>query len=169
MHLSTKKIMYWSKHCVVKGLIIFTFCVTALHTGLYRLVGTMISVCLIHGGVAPHFFSDRLYNQISGKPTGPASMADIGDQQVNERLQKVRTLSVLPTNLRIKNERFCLRSADTSSLNINLIKFLLWNALMPLLILVKKVCKYSLMPHLCSSVLFVSVTFQKLLEFAKKM
>lgn len=60
-------------------------------------------MCLIHGGVAPHFFSDRLFNWISGKPTGPASLADIGDPQVYERLQKVRTVSVSPTNLRIKN------------------------------------------------------------------
>lgn len=50
-------------------------------TGLYSLVGKMISVCLIHGGVAPRF--SRI-EYVSGKPTGPASLADIGDQHVHE-------------------------------------------------------------------------------------
>lgn len=55
MHLSTKTMMHRSKHSVVKGLIILFFCVIALHRGLYRLVRMMISVCLIHREVAPHF------------------------------------------------------------------------------------------------------------------
>ncbi|KAL1273710.1 hypothetical protein QQF64_026524 [Cirrhinus molitorella] len=69
--------------------------VNALQTGLYRLAGMMISVCLIHGGVAPNFFSDRLFNWISGKPTGPASLKDVGDQQVKDRLQKIKNAETI--------------------------------------------------------------------------
>ncbi|XP_058628876.1 uncharacterized protein LOC131538781 [Onychostoma macrolepis] len=36
----------------------------ALYNGIYKLVGRMIAVCLVHGGVEPHFFPERLFCQV---------------------------------------------------------------------------------------------------------
>ncbi|XP_051980614.1 uncharacterized protein LOC127641796 [Xyrauchen texanus] len=41
----------------------------ALQTQLYTWVAKMIAVCVVHGGVGPHFFSERLFHQICGIPT----------------------------------------------------------------------------------------------------
>ncbi|KAI2650850.1 G2/M phase-specific E3 ubiquitin-protein ligase [Labeo rohita] len=49
--------------------------IQALETTLYASVGKMIALCVTHGGVGPHFFSERLFQQICGVPTSPASEA----------------------------------------------------------------------------------------------
>ncbi len=61
-----------------------------MQTRLYTLIGKMIAVCVVHGGVGPHFFSERLFQQICGIPTSPASVDDVGDHTLREQLDKVR-------------------------------------------------------------------------------
>ncbi|KAF4114218.1 hypothetical protein G5714_004441 [Onychostoma macrolepis] len=60
----------------------------AFHTGLYSLIGVMISVCIIHGGVGPHFFSERLFMQLCGEKTQPATLEEGGDYSFKEKLAK---------------------------------------------------------------------------------
>lgn len=56
---------------------------------MYSWVAKMIAVCVIHGGVGPHVFSERLYQQICGIPTLPAAIHEIGDHTFREHLIKV--------------------------------------------------------------------------------
>lgn len=63
---------------------------TALHKGLYRQISQMISVCIIHGGIGPHFFSEKLFLQVCGKPTRPATLDEVDDETFKEMLRKVR-------------------------------------------------------------------------------
>lgn len=65
------------------------FFTLALQTRLYTLIGKMIAVCVVHGGVGPHFFSERLFQQICGIPTSPALMDEVGDHILREQLIKV--------------------------------------------------------------------------------
>jgi len=62
---------------------------SALDTRLYALIGMMISVCVIHGGVGPHFFSKRLFLQMCGGKTEPAVFDEVGDHSFKEKLLKV--------------------------------------------------------------------------------
>ncbi|KAI7810447.1 putative G2/M phase-specific E3 ubiquitin-protein ligase-like [Triplophysa rosa] len=55
----------------------------------------MLSVCLIHGGVSPHFFSERLFDWVSGNPRGSPTLSDVGDQDVEERLQKIKNAETI--------------------------------------------------------------------------
>ncbi|CAM4569709.1 unnamed protein product [Leuciscus chuanchicus] len=50
----------------------------------------MIAVCVVHGGVGPHFFSERLFNQICGIPTPPATVDEVGDHTFREQLIKIQ-------------------------------------------------------------------------------
>lgn len=67
----------------------------ALHKNIYRDVGKMIAVCLIQGGVSPNFFSRRLLNQISGIPPEPATLQDISDFSLREKLEKIANAETL--------------------------------------------------------------------------
>ncbi|KAG9259587.1 hypothetical protein AMEX_G27908 [Astyanax mexicanus] len=60
----------------------------ALHTNTYKSVGQMLSVCLIHGGVSPNFFSKRLFSQVFGLPSGPATIEDVVDHGLRAKLEK---------------------------------------------------------------------------------
>ncbi|KAJ8381338.1 hypothetical protein SKAU_G00021160 [Synaphobranchus kaupii] len=62
----------------------------AIQTEEYHRVGQMIAVCLVHGGVLPKFFSDRLYAQVCGQPTPPVSLQEIDDWEFKEKLQKIK-------------------------------------------------------------------------------
>ena len=64
--------------------------ILALQTKLYTWVATMIAVCVVHGGVGPHFFSERLFQQICGLPTLPTIVDEVGDHTFREHLIKVR-------------------------------------------------------------------------------
>ncbi|KAL1270818.1 hypothetical protein QQF64_029834 [Cirrhinus molitorella] len=68
----------------------------ALQTRLYSFVGKMIAVCIVHGGVGPHFFSERLFQQICGLPTSPASVDEVGDHTFREQLIKIQETSTVP-------------------------------------------------------------------------
>ncbi|KAK2914210.1 hypothetical protein Q8A67_002609 [Cirrhinus molitorella] len=67
-----------------------------LQTRLYSFVGKMIAVCIVHGGVGPHFFSERLFQQICGLPTSPASVDEVGDHTFREQLIKIQETSTVP-------------------------------------------------------------------------
>ncbi|XP_062407242.1 G2/M phase-specific E3 ubiquitin-protein ligase-like [Sardina pilchardus] len=62
----------------------------ALQTKLYTWVGKMIAVCVVHGGVGPHFFSERLFHQICGIPTPLATVDEVGDHTFREQLIKIQ-------------------------------------------------------------------------------
>nr|XP_055049938.1 uncharacterized protein LOC129436070 isoform X2 [Misgurnus anguillicaudatus] len=62
----------------------------ALHKGLYRQISRMISVCIIHGGMGPHFFSERLFLQVCGKPTPLATLVEVDDESFKEMLCKIK-------------------------------------------------------------------------------
>ncbi|XP_042582775.1 uncharacterized protein LOC122137829 [Cyprinus carpio] len=62
----------------------------ALQTKLYMWVAKMIAVCVVHGGVGPHFFSERLFHQICGIPTPLATVDEVGDHTFREQLIKIQ-------------------------------------------------------------------------------
>ena len=62
---------------------------TALYDGVYKQVGRMISVCLVHGGVKPQFFSERLYRQVCALQPPVTDIAEINDYNFREKLTKV--------------------------------------------------------------------------------
>ncbi|XP_055073116.2 uncharacterized protein [Misgurnus anguillicaudatus] len=62
----------------------------ALQTKLYMWVAKMIAVCVVHGGIGPHFFSERLFHQICGIPTHPATVDEVGDHTFREQLIKIK-------------------------------------------------------------------------------
>ncbi|XP_032363460.1 G2/M phase-specific E3 ubiquitin-protein ligase [Etheostoma spectabile] len=64
--------------------------IQALQTKLYTWVAKMIAVCVVHGGVGPHFFSERLFHQICGKATPPATVDEVGDHTFREQLIKIQ-------------------------------------------------------------------------------
>ncbi|XP_059375629.1 uncharacterized protein LOC132112055 isoform X2 [Carassius carassius] len=68
----------------------------ALHKGLYRQISQMISVCIIHGGMGPHFFSEKLFLQVCGKPTHPATLDEVDDETFKEMLCKIKEAETLP-------------------------------------------------------------------------
>ncbi|CAM4610246.1 unnamed protein product [Leuciscus chuanchicus] len=62
----------------------------ALENRLYASVGKMIAMCFVHGGVGPHFFSERLFQQICGMPTSSASVDEVGDHTLREQIIKIQ-------------------------------------------------------------------------------
>ncbi|XP_078023185.1 uncharacterized protein LOC117259544 isoform X3 [Epinephelus lanceolatus] len=62
----------------------------ALQTNLYTWVAKMIAVCVVHGGVGPHFFSERLFQQICGIPTSLASVDEVCDHTFRQQLIKIQ-------------------------------------------------------------------------------
>ncbi|XP_056099424.1 uncharacterized protein LOC130078001 isoform X3 [Rhinichthys klamathensis goyatoka] len=62
----------------------------ALENRLYASVGKMIAMCVVHGGVGPHFFSERLFQQICGMPTSSASVDEVGGHTLREQLIKIQ-------------------------------------------------------------------------------
>lgn len=83
----------WTCKWWMGSLTVIVYCVSsltaALDTKMYMWVAKMISVCVVHGGVGPHFFSDRLYQQICGLPTAPVRVEDVSDHTLREQLMKV--------------------------------------------------------------------------------
>ena len=86
--------------------------ILALQSKLYTWVGKMIAVCVIHGGVGLHFFSERLFRQICGMEMTPATVDEVGDHTFRE--QWFYTLNV--------------QSTVTQPSSCFLLTFYLWNA-----------------------------------------
>ncbi|XP_028454088.1 uncharacterized protein LOC114568671 isoform X3 [Perca flavescens] len=59
----------------------------ALRRGLYRTYGGMIAVALVHGGVFPSFFSERLYQNLCSIPTSPPTLEEVADQDLQLKLK----------------------------------------------------------------------------------
>ena len=62
---------------------------TALYDVLYKLMGCMIAVCLVHGGVETHFFPERLYRQVCGLQSPVPELKEIVEYDFREKLEKV--------------------------------------------------------------------------------
>lgn len=62
---------------------------SAVEKKRYRTFGVMVAVALIHGGVSPAFFTERLYSKLCGLPVPLPSLEDIGDPSLVEKLKKV--------------------------------------------------------------------------------
>ncbi|XP_048036146.1 G2/M phase-specific E3 ubiquitin-protein ligase [Megalobrama amblycephala] len=81
----------------------------ALENGLYMNIAKMIAVSIIHGGVGPHFFSDRLFMQLCSKSTPPVSFQEIADSCFRDKLLKIKEAdSVEKANSAISNACDCL-------------------------------------------------------------
>ncbi|XP_028424202.1 G2/M phase-specific E3 ubiquitin-protein ligase-like isoform X3 [Perca flavescens] len=61
----------------------------ALRRGLYRTYGVMIAVALVHGGVLPSCFSERLYQNLCSTPTSPPTLEEVADQDLQLKLKKI--------------------------------------------------------------------------------
>ncbi|XP_052396257.1 G2/M phase-specific E3 ubiquitin-protein ligase-like [Carassius gibelio] len=89
----------------------------AISKGDYKLLGKMISICLIHGGVAPHFFAPRLFSLVVGEATEDVDLTEIVDEMFRSQLQKIQDA------ITIEETREALEEASNSlsllgSLNI---------------------------------------------------
>jgi len=51
-------------------------------------MGKMRSICLIHGGIAPHFFAPRLFSLVVGEATEDVDLNEIVDEGFRSQLQK---------------------------------------------------------------------------------
>lgn len=69
--------------------IAWCFLFAALEKKTYFHIGRMTAVCVVHGGVAPGFFSHRLFSQLCGTPSLPASLEEVSDVSFREKLLKV--------------------------------------------------------------------------------
>lgn len=63
--------------------------ISALQRGLYRTFGVMIAVAIVHGGVMPGFFSQRLYDNLCERETPAPTLGDISDPELQKKLRKV--------------------------------------------------------------------------------
>ncbi|KAF6726454.1 G2/M phase-specific E3 ubiquitin-protein ligase [Oryzias melastigma] len=61
----------------------------ALQRGLYRTFGVMIAVAIVHGGVMPGFFSQRLYDNLCERETPAPTLGDISDPELQKKLRKI--------------------------------------------------------------------------------
>ncbi|KAL0964314.1 hypothetical protein UPYG_G00322130 [Umbra pygmaea] len=64
--------------------------VHASHEGLYKTIGKMISVCVVHGGVGPHFFSEQLFAAVCGMPALPLSLEEVSHTALRTHLEKIK-------------------------------------------------------------------------------
>ncbi|XP_034550588.1 G2/M phase-specific E3 ubiquitin-protein ligase-like [Notolabrus celidotus] len=49
----------------------------------------MIAVALVHGGVLPSFFSERLYQNLCSLPASPPTLEEVADQDLQLKLKKI--------------------------------------------------------------------------------
>nr|XP_023669462.1 uncharacterized protein LOC111844854 isoform X2 [Paramormyrops kingsleyae] len=76
----------------------------ALHNNMYRIVGQMLAVCLIQGGVSPNFFSKRLFSQVFGLPSAPATTEEVVDCGLKTKLEKISSAETLDDARQAVNE-----------------------------------------------------------------
>uniref|UniRef100_A0A9J7YJ29 HECT domain-containing protein n=1 Tax=Cyprinus carpio carpio TaxID=630221 RepID=A0A9J7YJ29_CYPCA len=62
----------------------------ALYNGMYKIVGRMIAVCLIHGGVEPNFFSERLFCQVCNLQPPVPDLQEIADYDFRAKMTKIQ-------------------------------------------------------------------------------
>ncbi|XDV17715.1 hypothetical protein PO909_023535 [Leuciscus waleckii] len=61
-----------------------------LSRGTYKVLGMIISVCLVHGGVGPCVLARRLYSQLSGIPAPPVNIEEVYDPELHDQLDKIQ-------------------------------------------------------------------------------
>ncbi|XP_030601200.1 uncharacterized protein LOC115791199 isoform X1 [Archocentrus centrarchus] len=83
----------------------------ALDSKLYTWIGKMISVCLVHGGIGPHFFSERLYHQICGISSQPTLVEEVGNHSFREQLIKIQD-----TKIAMEANGVIMEAADSLSI-----------------------------------------------------
>lgn len=66
----------------------------SLSRGTYKVLGMIISFCIVHGGVGPLVLARRLYSQLSGIPAPPVNIVEVHDTELHDQLDKVRYTSV---------------------------------------------------------------------------
>ncbi|CAL8282017.1 unnamed protein product [Merluccius merluccius] len=57
-----------------------------LNRGTYVIIGKMIAICLVHGGVGPYVFSERLLCQLTGEPAPPVDVMEIDDEDLKSQI-----------------------------------------------------------------------------------
>ncbi|CAM4699061.1 unnamed protein product [Leuciscus chuanchicus] len=67
----------------------------AISKGDYKLIGKMISICLIDGGVAPHFFAPQLFSLVVREATEDVDLTEIVDEGFRSQLQKACNQPIL--------------------------------------------------------------------------
>ncbi|XP_073730949.1 uncharacterized protein [Misgurnus anguillicaudatus] len=75
-------------HNIIKDVYKLYFIFTGLSRGTYRIVGMILSVCLVHGGLGPPVFSNRLLCQLIGEPSPPVDIMEVDDADLRQQLQK---------------------------------------------------------------------------------
>ncbi|XP_077075800.1 G2/M phase-specific E3 ubiquitin-protein ligase [Siphateles boraxobius] len=63
----------------------------AVQEGLYRTIGKMISVAVVQGGLPIHFFSERLFSQISAVLPPKFTLEEVADRDIQNQLEKINT------------------------------------------------------------------------------
>ncbi|XP_046888871.1 uncharacterized protein LOC124475986 [Hypomesus transpacificus] len=58
--------------------------------GTYKIIGMILAVCLVHAGVGPCIFSERLYSHITSQPAPPEDLAEVDDHDFRSQLQKIK-------------------------------------------------------------------------------
>lgn len=62
----------------------------AVQSGEYKVIGKMLALSIIHGGITPSFFSERLYSLISHCPSPRVDIDEVEDWELRQMIQKVR-------------------------------------------------------------------------------
>uniref|UniRef100_A0A3B5Q634 Uncharacterized LOC106700434 n=1 Tax=Xiphophorus maculatus TaxID=8083 RepID=A0A3B5Q634_XIPMA len=83
---------------------------SGLESKMYNCIGKMISVCLVHGGIGPHFFSQRLYDQICGTLSQPTLVEEVVNHSFRQQLIKIQD-----TNTIVEANEAIMQAADTLS------------------------------------------------------
>ncbi|XP_043983724.1 G2/M phase-specific E3 ubiquitin-protein ligase-like [Gambusia affinis] len=84
---------------------------SALESKMYYCIGKMISVCLVHGGIGPHFFSQRLYDQICGTLSQHTLVEEVVNHSFRQQLIKIQD-----TNTIVEANEAIMQAADTLSI-----------------------------------------------------
>ena len=69
--------------------------VTAIQQREYVIIGHCIALALVYGGCAPHFFSEAVVSYLFNEPLTESMINDIPDQEISQRIKRVRSLRVL--------------------------------------------------------------------------
>ncbi|XP_028449616.1 G2/M phase-specific E3 ubiquitin-protein ligase-like isoform X2 [Perca flavescens] len=67
----------------------------ALDSGEYKYIGEMLAFAIVHGGIRPSFFSERLYCMLAHCPTPPIKIEEVDDMEIREKLQRINDAETL--------------------------------------------------------------------------
>ncbi|XP_015259139.1 PREDICTED: G2/M phase-specific E3 ubiquitin-protein ligase-like isoform X4 [Cyprinodon variegatus] len=84
---------------------------SALELKMYSCIGKMISVCLVHGGIGPHFFSQRLYDHICGTLSKPTLVEEVVNHSFRQQLIEIKDANTV-----VEANEAIMQAADTLSI-----------------------------------------------------